>query len=100
MIPSRDRFQGIQEVREDIFTGILWIAVSLGFIAVVAASMEVAEQGRRQVIVVYLAAYLPMVTCFLLRHRLDYWVRVRVFLACFYKNTMIVVLHQTTRIRL
>ena len=84
MIPSRDRFQGIQEVREDIFTGILWIAVSLGFIAVVAASMEVAEQGRRQVIVVYLAAYLPMVTCFLLRHRLDYWVRVRVFLACFY----------------
>ncbi|MCK5348580.1 MAG: hypothetical protein KAJ25_04285, partial [Desulfobacula sp.] len=74
----------IIHVREQLLNGIVYLFSMLGIFAVIAGGMELYYQGSRDLVYVYLAAYLPVVCCLVLKKFLSYRVRAILLLLSLY----------------
>ena len=74
----------IVHVRGQLLNGIAYLFSVLGLFAVIAGGMELYYQGSRELVCVYLVAYLPVACCLVFKKFLSYRVRAILLLISLY----------------
>ena len=75
---------GIAHVREQLLNGVVYLFSVLGIFAVIAGGMELYYQGSKDLVYVYLAAYLPVACCLVFKKFISYRVRSILLLSSLY----------------